>query len=142
MRRDVRKLRVPRQPPAASSDHAPDRFDQAEGPGALEETVDRAEDAGGREGENENRVASLERVENDHQRDREKPEERQKRHAASLESSMYLVQSGSFPFLTQASPMCVMIRSMALIPMKGAMMPPTPYTSRFQRSSAEAPSGR
>src|ERR1019366_8696540 len=34
------------------------------------------------------------------------------------------------------------IRSTALMPIKGMMMPPTPYTNRLRRSSAPAPMAR
>ena len=35
-----------------------------------------------------------------------------------------------------------MIRSMSLMPMNGAITPPSPYHSRFRRSRAPAPTGR
>src|SRR6202453_3870760 len=38
--------------------------------------------------------------------------------------------------------MCVIITSINLIPINGAIIPPSPYTSRFRRSKASAPSGR
>ena len=52
-------MEVPPAEPAPHRDERPDRLDQAERPGALQEPVNRAEGAGDREGQNEPRASLL-----------------------------------------------------------------------------------
>jgi len=65
-------------------DGGPNRFDDTEWPGALEEAVDRPEHARTGEGQNEPRAAIFERVEDQHGRYGEEAEERQNIHVGSL----------------------------------------------------------
>jgi len=61
--------------PAEEGDDCPDGFDKTEGPCALKEAVDRAEDTRDGEGEDEPAAAALEGVADQHAGDGEEAEE-------------------------------------------------------------------
>jgi hypothetical protein len=66
--------------PFVQGDERPNRLDEAERPGALEEPICRAKRAGARERQSEPMAARFEPVGREHRRDREKAEERQTVH--------------------------------------------------------------
>jgi hypothetical protein len=55
--------------PAGEGENGPDGFDQTKGPRALKQPVDRREDTGGGEPENEDGALGFERVAEDHRGD-------------------------------------------------------------------------
>ena len=71
---------LPRAVPAARGNDGPDRLDEAERPGPLQEPVHGSEHARDREAQNETRTALLERVTHHHQRDGAQPEQRELAH--------------------------------------------------------------
>src|ERR1700722_6448337 len=61
--------------PAKERHNGPNALDKPERPGALQETIDRAQSAGAGKSQHEPAAAALQRVTDKHQRHREKPEQ-------------------------------------------------------------------
>src|SRR5262245_43202932 len=87
-----------RQPPAPRCDARPDGLDHSEGPGAVQESIGRAQSAGTGEGQDEPRAAPFEGIEDQHEADRDKTEESKTIHDRSPGSGRS-IQSAS-PVLT------------------------------------------
>src|ERR1700682_1114638 len=67
-------IQGPPDAPAPQRDHRPNRLDQPERPGALQESVNRPQRAGDRKREDEPAAAILQRVTHQHRRHREQTE--------------------------------------------------------------------
>jgi hypothetical protein len=64
---------VPQRQPSLEGDSRPDQFDNAEGPGTLQEPIDGGDNAPSGEGENEPMTAMFERIEHEHRLSDSKP---------------------------------------------------------------------